>query len=173
MLVDIMLLQTVSIGIASASIVIAVVYYILQIQHQRRMREIEIETRQAQLFMDVFNHFITKEMMRDENEVLFQWKWEDFKDFWEKYGPETNNEAFSKWDSVETYIKGVGVLVKRKLIDPDLVKDLMGTGIILHWEKFGSVIKEIRRRYWPHAYEWYEDLYNEMKKREQAGDRNG
>jgi hypothetical protein len=89
------------------------------------------------------------------------------KTFGKKYGPETNVEAFSQWDSLETYIKGVGVLVKRKLIDPDLVRDLMGTSIILHWEKFGSVIKEIRRSHWPHAYEWYEDLYNEMKKREQ------
>ena len=166
-------IQTVSIAIASASIVVAVVYYILQIQHQRKMRETEVETRQAQLFMDVFNNFITKEKMRDENEVIFQWKWKDFEDFWEKYGPITNNEAFTKWDSLETYIKGVGVLVKRKLIDPDLVKDLMGTSIILHWERFGSIIKEIRRSKWPHAYEWYEELYNEMKKREQKGASHG
>jgi hypothetical protein len=153
--------------VAAMGVLVGIIYYILDMRNQKKMREIEIETRQAQLFMEVFNNFITKEKMRDENEVIWQWKWKDFDDFWKKYGPITNNEAFTKWDSLETYIKGVGVLVKRKLIDPDLVKDLMGTSIVLHWERFGSVIKEIRRTQWPHAYEWYEELYNEMKKREQ------
>ena len=166
-------IQTVSIAIASAGVLIAAIYYILQIRHQSRMREIEVETRQAQLFMDLYNHYYSKETMRDEDELIYQWKWKDFEDFWKKYGPETNVEAFSKWDSLETYMKGVGVLVRRKLIDPDLVKDLMGTSIILHWEKFGSVVKEIRRRYWPHALEGFEYLYDEMKKREQGSIKNG
>jgi hypothetical protein len=58
------------------------------------------------------------------------------------------------------------VLVKRELIDPGLVDELMGTSIILHWEKSGSIMKEFRERHWPHAYEWFEYLYNEIKKRE-------
>jgi len=160
-------IQTVSIAIASAGVFAAAIYYILHLRHQTKMRQIEVETRQAQLFMQLYDHYLNRDTTRDENELLFHWKWKDFDDFWQKYGPETNIEAFAKWDSLETYFKGVGVLVKRKLIDLDLVRDLMGTGVILHWEKFGSVVKEFRRRYWPHAYEWYEYLYNEMKKREQ------
>ncbi len=59
------------------------------------------------------------------------------------------------------------VLVKMNLIDLDLVDELMGTSIRLHWEKSGSIMQEFRRRMWPHAYEWFEYLHNEPQKREQ------
>jgi len=68
---------------------------------------------------------------------------------------------------VGTYFKGLGVLVKLKLIDLNLVDELMGTSIRLHWEKSGSIVGEFRARMWPHAYEFFEYLYNELKKREQ------
>jgi hypothetical protein len=42
--------QTVSIAIASASIVIAVVYYILQIQHQKKMRQTDLIMRTQPMF---------------------------------------------------------------------------------------------------------------------------
>jgi hypothetical protein len=59
-----------------------------------------------------------------ENEILFKWKWKDFAGFWQKYRPETNVKAFNKWDSIGTYFKGVGVLVKLKLIDLNLVDEI-------------------------------------------------
>jgi len=74
---------------------------------------------------------------------------------------------------VGTYFKGVGVLVKMKLIDLNLVDELMGTSIRLHWEKSGPIMKEFRTRMWPHAYEWFEYLYNELKKREQKLQQEG
>ena len=160
-------IQTISIAIASASIVVAIVYYILQLQHQRKMRETEVETRQAQLFMQLYGHYYERDTLKAECEVAELWKWKDFEDFWNKYGLYTNLEDFTKFDSWATYIKGIGVLVKRRLIDPDLVSDLMGTSIIHLWERYCSVIKEIRKRIYPHAYEGVEELYNEMKKREQ------
>jgi hypothetical protein len=159
--------------VAAAGVLVAVVYYILDVRNQTkvrqdlaRQRETDLETRQAQLFMQLYDHYYDRDTMKDESEVIWQWKWKDFEDFWEKYGLSTNVQAFTKFDSWATYIKGVGVLLKRRLIDPDLVYDLMGTSIILLWEKYGSVIKEIRKRIYPHAYE-FEELYNEMKKREQ------
>ncbi len=67
-----------------------------------------------------------------------------------------------------TYYKGVGLLVRRKLIDLNLVEELMGISIVLHWEKSGPIIKELRERLnLPQFAEWFEYLYNEMQKREQ------
>jgi len=160
-------ISSISAVVVAVGVIVGVVFAVLELRNLKRQREIEVETRQAQLFMQIYDHYYTEDFLGDENEILFKWKWKDFDDFWQKYGPETNVEAFNKWDSLETYFKGVGVLVKRKLIDLDLVKDLMGTSIILHWEKSGSIIKEFRRRYWPHAYQWYEYLYNEIQEREQ------
>ena len=167
-------IQTISIAIASASVVAGVIYYALQIrhqnlqmQHQTKMRQTEIETRQANLLIQIYNYYYREDFLNTENEILYQWKWKDFDDFWKKYGPETNVKAFTKWDSVGTYFKGVGVLVKMKLIDLNLVDELMGTSIRLHWEKSGEIMKEFRTRMWPHAYEWFEYLYSELQKREQ------
>ena len=160
-------IQTASIVIAATSVVAGVTFYIFQVRHQNKARQTEIETRQANLLIQIYNYYYREDFLNTENEILFQWKWKDFDDFWQKYGPETNVKAFNRWDSIGTYFKGVGVLVKMKLIDLNLVDELMGTSIRLHWEKSGSIMKEFRTRMWPHAYEWFEYLYNELKKREQ------
>jgi len=160
-------IQTVSIAIASTGVFLAAIYYVFQIRHQTRIRQTEIETRQANLLIQIYNYYYKEDFLNTENEILFQWKWKDFDDFWKKYGSEANVKAFNKWDSVGTYFKGVGVLVKLELIDLNLVDELMGTSIRLHWEKSGPIVKEFRARMWPHAYEWFEYLYNELKKREQ------
>jgi len=164
--------------VAAAGVLVGVVYYILDVRNQAKVRQdlaiqrqTELETRQAELFMQLYEHYYDRNTLKVESEVVYQWKWKDFEDFWEKYGIFTNIEDFTKFDSWATYIKGIGVLVKRRLIDPDLVSDLMGTSIIQLWERYGSVIKEIRKRIFPHAYEWCEELYNEMKKREQQASR--
>jgi len=159
-------IQTISIAIASAGVFLAAIYYIFQLRHQSSMRQTEIETRQANLLVQIYNYYYREDFLNTENEILFQWKWKDFEDFWQKYGPETNVKAFNKWDSTGTYFKGVGVLLKRKLIDLELVDELMGTSIRLYWEKSSSIVKEIRARLWPHAFEGLEYLYNELQKRD-------
>jgi len=159
-------IPSISAVIAAVGVLVGVGFAYLEVRNLAKQRETDVETRQAELFMQIYDHYYREDFLIDENEILFHWDWKDFEDFWKKYGPETNPKAFSKWDSIGTYFRGVGVLVKRKLIDPDLVDELMGTSIILHWEKSGPIMKEFRERYWPHAYEWFEYLYNEMKKRE-------
>jgi len=160
-------LTSVSAILAAIGVFVGVVIAVLELRNLKRQRETEIETRQAQLFMQICDYFYRADFLSDENEILFKWKWKDFDDFWQKYGPETNVEAFNKWDSIGTYFKGIGMLVKRKLIDLNLVDELMGTSIRLHWEKSGAIMKEFRTRLWPHAYEWFEYLYTELQKREQ------
>ena len=45
--VDIMLLQTISIAIASAGVFLAAIYYIFQIRHQDKMRHLDLFMRLA------------------------------------------------------------------------------------------------------------------------------
>ena len=52
--VDILLLQTVSIAIASAGVFLAAIYYIFQIRHQTRLR-------QTDLIMRLYSTFGSKE----------------------------------------------------------------------------------------------------------------
>jgi ferric iron reductase protein FhuF len=94
---------------------------------------------------------------------MFQWGWKDFEEWWQKYGPETNVEENASFVSVIRYYEGVGVLVKKGLIDLNLVGELMSSHVIRFWEKLEPVFKEIRERLnWPEVFQEFEYLYNEI-----------
>jgi hypothetical protein len=147
--------QTVSIVFAGLSIGVAAIYYALNIKHQR-------ETRQAQLFMQIYNRWASKEVSLMEQEFLFEWEWDDYDDFSRKYL--SNVEARALRSSIGKYWEGIGVLVKRELIDPYLVDDLMSSAIMMYWEKYAPVCREYRRRIgYPQAAEYQEYLYERIK----------
>lgn len=140
------------------ALITAAVYYITISRNT-------IRTRKAQLFMNLYSHFRDKDFMLQWSEKFFKWSWKDFDDYLEKYGPEKNLEAFASYSSTCAYFEGIGVLVKKKLIDLTIVEELMATPIIWMWEKTESVTKGYRERFnAPQLWEWYEYLYNEMKK---------
>ena len=72
-------IQTVSIAIASASIVVAVVYYILQIRHQKKMRLMDATFR-------LHTAMISKEGMQGF-QALYNLKYNDYDEFVKNYGP--------------------------------------------------------------------------------------
>jgi len=79
----------------------------------------------------------------------------------QKYG--NNIEAETIFSQAATMFEGIGVLIKRKLIDPSMVDDLMSGVTLRGWEKFGSVVKERRvRENKPYYYEFWEYLYDEV-----------
>ena len=158
-LVDIMLLQTVSIAIASAGVLIAAIYYVLQIQHQRKMR-------QTDLVMRLYTTFHSKEFQAEMAKVMTA-GFRDYDDAVERYG----------WEfgfPVGLFFEGIGVLLHRKLVDISLVDDLFTFHTRVVWEKIKPIAEGARKHFnAPTILEWFEYLYNEMKKREQKGVKNG
>jgi len=66
------------------------------------------------------------------------------------------------------YFEGIGILVNKKLIDADIVYDFWGDIVQSAWEKIKPLIVEMRKDTdQPNMFTFWEDLYNEMKKREQ------
>ena len=69
---------------------------------------------------------------------------------------------------VLTLFDQAGILLRRKLIDAELVQDFFGPTVIETWEKYKPLYEEEERRLnRPHVYQAVEYLYNELKKREQ------
>lgn len=123
------------------------------------------ETRQAELFMGLYETFRDKEFQKQYGELLFKYEWQDFEDFEKKFSAWSDIDAYSSWVAVSMYFEGMGVLVKRKLIDIDLVDDMISSQILLLWDKFGPIVKEYRDRMrLPQLWEWFEYLYNEVKR---------
>jgi len=148
--------QTISIAIASAGVFAAAVYYILQIRHQTRIR-------QTDLIMRLYSRYGSEGFQRTSEKIRKRLKGEalKFHDYEEKYG-------FGEWIAVGTFFEGIGILLHRKLIDIALVDDLFTAPVNMAWNTMKDSIIEARKEYGqPTIFEWFEYLYNEMKKREQ------
>jgi hypothetical protein len=158
-LVDILLLQTVSIAIASAGVFAAAVYYIFQIRHQTRMR-------QTDLVMKLYSEFRSLEFQKMWQEVMKR-EAKDHNVYSHEYGT-------AEFLSVGIFFEGIGILLKRKLVDIELVDDMFTSPIKLTWEKVKDITLEARKvRNQPEIFEWFEYLYTEMKKRDQKLQQRG
>ncbi len=146
-------IQTVSIAVASAGVFLAAMYYIFQIRHQTRMR-------QTDLVMRLYSEFRSLEFQKIWQEVMKREATD--------YNVHSHEYGTAGFLSVGIFFEGIGILLRRKLIDVELVDDMFTSPIKLTWEKVKDVTLEARRvRNQPEIFEWFEYLYDEMKKREQ------
>lgn len=129
-MVDILLLQTVSIVVASVSIVVGIVYYALQIRHQSRMR-------QTDLVMRLYSQYSSVEFQKLWEKVLTS-EAKDFDDYTKRYG-------WAEALSVGMFFEGIAILLKRKLIDIELVGDMFSITIKMTWKKMKDIALEARK----------------------------
>jgi len=160
-------IQTVSIVIASAGVFVAAIYYILQIRHQTKVR-------QTDLVMRLYSTYGSPEFQEASMKASLL-EFTSYDDLVKNYPKiEDRIPVLRNFHSTAAFFEGVGVLLHRKLIDIDLVDDLLSTPIIYTWDRFGPFVKSMREYFKrPQIWEWFEYLYNEMKKREQGSVKNG
>jgi len=142
----------------------SILYYTTVLKNANKTQQMQLETRQAQLFMQLYDKFSDQEFLKHQL-MVEQWEWTDYEDFQEKYGVKKNPEIYIHFGVLARFYEGLGVLVKRKLIDPYLVDDLMSGTILSFWDKFGeSFIKvhQVRINY-PQFYEQVEYLTSVIK----------
>ncbi|UCD45774.1 MAG: hypothetical protein JSV27_04620 [Candidatus Bathyarchaeota archaeon] len=159
-------IQTALMLFQTLGICVGVIYHIMTLRNTRRTQDLQLETRQAQLFMQTYDNFI-EPTFYDKLADFLTWKWDDYDDFMQKYGWDANPKAWQQSGSVVTFFEGVGVLVQKGLLDINLVGELMTRHVIGVWEKIGPISKEMRRRFnRPDHDANLEYLYDEIKKYE-------
>jgi hypothetical protein len=152
--------QTLSIILASAGVLAAAVYYILQIRHQTRMRQTDLFVRLAP-WLNIGSSELQQALVK-----IMNLEFKDYDDFVKKYGPPMAEKPEQM--AIVTfgnYFEALGSLMRRKLLDPKLVWDYWGETYITLYEK----LKPIFRHYFKE--EGLEEsagtyLYNELKKRQ-------
>ncbi|MEM2118075.1 MAG: hypothetical protein QW386_03540 [Candidatus Bathyarchaeia archaeon] len=152
-------IQTISIVLASASVITGVVYYAFQIRHQARIRKTD-------LIMKLYSDYRSNEF-REALIKVVNLQFEDYEDYVKKYGSWFSDEpAHKAMAMVAMFFEGIGILLRRKLIDVGLASALFGTSIMLFWEKMKPVMLGLRKQANdPKVWEGFEDLYNEILKR--------
>ena len=153
-------------ALQTISIVVAVIYHIMTLRNTRKNQDLQLETRQSQLFMQLFQYQISKERYQDAW-TLTEMEWDDFDDFARKYDSSVNIENFAMRYNRWYFWEGMGLLLKKGLVDREMIFYLLGSGfgVLTDWDKFGSIIKEMRVRLdQPNMNIWFEYLAEEMKK---------
>jgi hypothetical protein len=133
---DPQLLQAISIIVAICSIIVAFIIGV------RSIRNFAV-SRKASVFISFQTQAYSKQLMLDQMEILNKWSWKDSSDFWQKYGPRTNPEAYAKFISVLGFYEGMARLLRKGIIDLDLIPEVMAIGVVMFWEKTESLLGQM------------------------------
>lgn len=149
--------QTVSVLVASASIVAGAIYYMLETRHQRVERQTESILRLSPWFS-----LNAKEIQEAISNVCSV-EYTDYKEYLEKYNGKPEQTSLKL---LGNYFEGVGLLVYRKLVETDIVFDFWGDLALSMWEGNETLIMDMRKDSGePRMFEFWEFLAKEMKKR--------
>ncbi len=153
-------IQTVSVVIASASVIGSVVYYLIETRHQRRIRQTESIIRLSPWFnMDA-------EKIQEAISNVCSTEYIDYDDYLTKYAGKPEQKSLKL---LGNYFEGVGLLVNMKLVEMDIVFNFWGDVAESVWDDNEEVISGMRKdsgTQW--TFEYWEFLVKEFKKRKIA-----
>ena len=165
-MVDLALLQSVSYIAGALGVCVAAAYYVMNLRISQKNQELSLkaqqqtlETRQAQMFMNIYDKNSSIEFSKAWEKVVFT-PWSTFGEYsklWED--PEFNDAAML---IINTY-EGIGVLVKEGLLDIKFVALLMCGKVRGYFEKLMPILDDGRKSMgysrWASETEF---LYNEL-----------
>jgi hypothetical protein len=150
-------IQTISIVVTMASVMVGIVVGVFQLRNL-------VKTRQIRLYLQLYNKLTEKDTPKMLIEVMGLWTWKNVDDFFDKYGPETHLDEFAKFVVVTTHLENIGLLLKEKLVNVRWVAYLIGTTIEGFWERYQPILIELQKR-WnaPKVMPMTEYLYETLK----------
>ncbi len=161
-MVDLSLLQSVSYIVGALGVGVAALYYVMTLRSQQVNMKNTLETRQAQMFMNIYQQILTHEFTTAWREVFEDSQWSNVDEFQEHW---RDKEFRDRFNVVGTYYEGIGVLVKEGFLNIRLVALLMCGMTMTYWEKILPVTVDARRLMeYPRFLSESEYLYNELIK---------
>ncbi|MFW9984329.1 MAG: hypothetical protein ACFFCB_06315 [Candidatus Odinarchaeota archaeon] len=163
MQVDPQLLQSISIIVAICSIVLAFIIGV------RSLRNASI-SRKASVFISYQTQAYDKQLLVDHIEFI-GWSWKDYGEFMQKYGPQTNPEAYAKFLSILGFYEGMARLLKKKIIEIDLMPESMAILVVMFVEKIKPMSEQIVNGFGrAKGFELIKFLYDEVQKQQRLSE---
>jgi len=154
------------------ALIVGIAYYLFIMRNSQRNQELTLkaqeqalETRQTQLFMQIYQQLNSEESHKTSMEI-YNLEIKDNDEFLQKYDSSVNPAHYGKrayiWFSYNT----IGELLRMGIIELELLIRLqLDPMVILMWEKWEEIIRATRvRENIPDLWEGFEYLYDEMKK---------
>ena len=155
-----LIVQTIGVVGTLTAAAIAVRSYVNSNKRAEEARKRDLETRQAQLFMQIYLKY--QDVIMDLGPLLRR-EWEDADDFVEKYMKTTPASDGVNLGNLMAYYEGVAVLLMKNMIDIDLVYELMPTNVTVLWSKYEGLVKEWRvKQNYPQLFRMVEWLSNRL-----------
>ncbi len=152
-------IPSISAIVAAAGVIIGIVFTYLQLRNLARTRRTELRWR-------ILQSINSKEFLEAAMKVM-DVEFKDQKDFEKKYGLDLRIEMAL----VLNLFDGIGELLRKGLADYETVSSMP---VVVMWEKLIPFVEGARKAYNdPSWWANFEYFYNEAKKRQQRGDRNG
>ena len=158
-MVELDLATVVSICLAAAAIV---GLFFAATQYWQLLRQ-----RKTEMLIRIYPGYnIEHDELRAAERTVNRSEYIDFPDFVKKYGQTDSEDPVpTAFDKIGNYYEGLGLLLKQKLVDVDLLYALVGPKIICYWEKMLPYTKGLRGTCGDDlTWEYFEFLYKEMKR---------
>jgi hypothetical protein len=171
-MVDLAILQVVRDLVAIFGVIAGFTYYVLTVRNAQRTRELSLkaqeqalETRQTQLFMQIYQQLNSEESHKTVME-LYNLEIKDYDEYLHKYDSSVNPAHYGKRAHIWYSYNTIGELLRMGIIELELLIRLqLDLPVILMWEKWEDIIRATRvRENIPDLWESFEYLYDEMKK---------
>lgn len=99
--------------VAATGVLVAAIYYVMNLRHTRRTQELQVTMQTINLF--------SSSAFWDEYDELMSKEWSTLEEYHQKYGA-----GFNFGHTVFITFEAMGVLLRRKLMDPELPWIFMG-----------------------------------------------
>jgi hypothetical protein len=137
----------------------SIFYYSMVLRNNNKARLREIVFQRTQVYSGYYT--IAFAATRNMND------WNTLEEFRAKYGISVNPEKWSKYMYITRVFNIAGIMLKENMADADLIFKLYPPYAVINiWEQFEPVTQGLRERVnFPEAYESFEFLYQQAKKR--------
>jgi hypothetical protein len=152
--------STVSVFVASVSVIVGAVYYMYDTRHQQVMRQTESILRLSPWFS-----MSAREMQEAISQVCSV-EYTDYSDYLTKYAGKPEQISLKL---LGNYFEGLGLLVYRHLVEPKIMFDFWGDLVQSIWNDNEALIIAMRKdSNTPEMFKFWEYLSKEFRKRKLA-----
>ena len=161
-------IQTVLTYLTLISVPVGVFYHIMTLNNTRKNQQLQLETRQAQLYNNIWNQSMNNPHFQRNYMKYSSLQWKNIEEYKETfpYSDSESENTMALW-SIALFFEGLVPIIKEELLDIKYLEGSIGGLLRDYWRKIEPVIEEVREYYDdPHAFTGVEYLYNELKKRD-------
>ena len=145
--------------IAAISVVVGVIFAILQMRDAAKARHTELIIQ----LNPALNVSITE--VNEALPKIWNLEFKNYQEYLKNYGEPLADKAFY---TITGYYDGLGFLLSKQLIGIETIEYLLSGTSVGIWEKVKPIIEGMRKQYnLPELFKWFEFLQKEMLKREQ------